>query len=549
AGGGGGGDGGNGVGPALGFEGFGDVGDGIGGVRGGNAAGGFDGIGIGTVGPGRGRIERIIAGNNQDIGGVPETTGSGALLRVGAEDFYFEGIAGPIVAGIPGNGVSEGEIRFVDIGEGILDAGTGDEGRAGLYSDGFIETVVGNNADIRGDIVAPEVNSISLTNGSFINADITDIPIIATGVVPGDADFSPTREGGLFGTSFFFLEGGNDTLGALTNFEIDEIVTTGGGFLGARIENNDIDTIASSGGFGMLRFSFTTTNDGVIDSISGDGLGLRLGVVEVGEQLGSIAAIGDAELLDVTDFSDSVRLQDRGFEFDPYSGFEVGPVNDVRVAVGLPDDVNSRRRITNSGVMENVRAVGRIDLGSASAAVIRTNLETLTAGPGFVDTGTGFGGGDPESPTFPMAFDFGRNVNDIEAISTFGLQVTAGEVDSFDAERDILNTLVRTSGRIGTVTAGDRIFDDSFIRAEGPDGIIESVQAGEITGLVRANVSIGDITIDGDLGGPGGGAATPFVTVPTIRVVGGPIASLNVGGDILSGAYVRATQELGEQIG
>src|SRR5262249_48857919 len=84
----------------------------------------------------------------------------------------FEGINGAVYA--------KGELRKVNIGEGILPSGTGNFSRAGLYADsasqanftGRIDAVAGSNADIRGDIATNAgIGKVTLHNGSIINSD------------------------------------------------------------------------------------------------------------------------------------------------------------------------------------------------------------------------------------------------------------------------------------------------------------------------------------------------------------------------------------------
>ena len=536
----GGGDGGDdGGGVAPGFQGFGDAGDGIGGIRGGLQNGGVGGIGVGTLGPGRGRIERVIAGVNRNMGGFPLSGGTGVRLTQGDEDYYFEGIAAPVVASTPDTPEIDGELRYVDVGEGLLYSGGGSVGESGLYAEAFIETVEAFDADIYGDIVAGEINRISVYDGSIVTASIQQL--LFAGSDAGSGDFSTSTEFG-GGTPAEVAE----SVDQVTNYEIDLIEVYGGGFIGSSVATTDLDRLFVDG-FGVMTSTIDTVANGNFNEIrNANGFGLRELSLRAGNDIGSIVAEGDAELLDIRDYNVRRRLIDRGFEFDPITGIQASPVNDFRNALGLPEDVNVRRRISNSGLIQNVQATARRDINTISAAVIRSNTASFNAPAGFEDDGSGFGQGENDAAEYIMTTNSGRTTGSVSAISSYGYQLTAGELDDFVMDRDMLNTLLRVSGRIDNVEVGDRIFDNSFIRAEGPDGTIGTVSAGSLTGRVRADVAIDSIVVEGDLGAPTKTPITPFADDASIRLVGGPVGVIEVGGSILTGVYIRATDEIGK---
>ena len=470
----------------TGLEPTGDAGDGIGNTnRAGFDAfgqptmiqdvGGLNGIGIPRVGELRGVIGSIRA---DAFGGDLQEFNAFGRGRDLVES--FEGIAGPIVAVSPETTDEiEGEIRFVDIGEGIADDGSGEVSRAGLYAEGFITRITGSNADIRGEISANEINEISLDNGSIIGADIFQPDLNTSGA------FSFQRGIEFNGEITTLTEA--DDLPQDPFYELDSIRITNGGIIGTSIGFTDIDSIVIDDGFGIMRTDIGTVTEGVINQIvSNNNVGIRNVSIDAGQTLNTFAANGDASLGSLASLPITARLGDQGFDFDPFTGREISPANDVRRSLGLPQGVDSRRRVTNTGVIENVDISGTRDLGSYTASVTRSNLNSFLAATDFIEDASGIGGFDPNSPDFPNRVAFGRNIGTVDVISTFGFQSTSGEVDNVDAARDLINTLLRVSGRFETVDVGGAIFGDTFLRAEGPDGSIGSVTAGDVFGVIRA---------------------------------------------------------------
>ena len=500
--------------------------------------GGAEGIGLPRLGELRGVIGSVRA---DAFGG--DRGEFNALGRGRDRVERFEGIAGPIVAASPQTSENEGEIRFVDIGEGIADDGSGLVSRAGLYAEGFITTVVGTDADIRGEIIAQEINEIRLTGGSIVGADITQPNFLAD----GSFGFTTGRE--FAQPPSAVLEAGDLTDDPF--YELDSIRVTGGGILNSLIDFTDIDNVSVDGGFGIFNSSLdTNVEQGVLNTVtSSDNLGIRNSQFVVGTNLNSIAAIGDAELLSVRQAPPSVRLGDEGFDFDPETGQQINATTDIRRAIGLPDNVDERRRVTNSGVIENALVTGSRDLGTYTASVTRSNLATVLPEADFIEDATLIGAGNNGVSEFPNRVSFGRNIGTYDVISTFGFQTTSGELSNVDASRDLINTLMRVSGRIEDVDVGGAVFGDTLLRAEGPDGSIGSINAGGMFGIARADVSIDEIVIANDLGAPTRDAVILPSNEATIRAGGAnqpnaPIGRLSVGGDILSGVYVRATDNI-----
>ncbi|MEM1011226.1 MAG: hypothetical protein AAGI46_03275 [Planctomycetota bacterium] len=463
------------------------------------------------------------------------------------DEFRFEGIAGPIVAATPGTPESQGEIRFVDIGEGIADDGSGTISGGGLYAETFILTVFGDEgANIYGDIVANEVNRVTLNGGSLIGADILQAEIAEGGTI-GQIDFGLAREFDPTATVVFeFADTENNPV-----FEVDLIELNGGGIIGSQVQGSDVDRVVVNDGYGILRSNVSAIlDDSVVNRVSVDGLGIRNSQMTAGLNIGSISASGDQTPIDVSQFDSTVRLSDQGFTFSPFDGRQINGANDLRVAIGLPADVNIRPVVTADGVIENLILTASRDLSSYSASVSRSNPNTISVLPGFEDDTAAIGTGSLASEAFPNTVSVGRNISDYDVDDFLGFRSVSGEINRLDASDEVTNALFRVSGRIQDTRVGGLFNSNATLRAEGPDGSIGRVQAGELLGTVRADIGIEEIVVDGDLGSPNAAPITSDdPSLANVRAGGfgqadAPILRLFVGGDVLTGTFIRATDQI-----
>ncbi|MEM7807462.1 MAG: hypothetical protein AAF561_05070 [Planctomycetota bacterium] len=537
---------------------IGPAGDGIGGLRGSiidrsevQVGGGIGGIGQLAIGEVRGVIGSVTA---DAMGGDRTERNAFGIGR--DREFRFEGIAGPIVAATPDTDTVEGQIDFVDIGEGIADEGNGNSSRAGLYAEAFITEVVGESgANIYGDVVANEIGRVILSGGSIIGGDIQQNRYRAD-VNVASPQFDTSRE-------FQFLSTFTNTLfetadiEARVFYEIDSVQLNGGGMINATVDGTDIDTVRVSDGYGIFLSSITGLEEATVNSVSADGLGMRNVLVDSGLNLNTLAATGSDDVIDITAFNPSVlRSSDPDLEFEPVTGQRLSIINDLRFALGLERDVDARLRITDGGVIENVVATGARNLDGYSGGETRSNgASNPFFGDGrFVDDTSLLGAGDPLGGSFGNRVSFGRTIEDISIDTAFGFAAVAGAIDDVDAAENLDNTSLRTSGVLGDVNVGDTVTESTVIRAEGPQGVIGSVEAGTLLGTVRADVRIDDIVVNGDLGAPSDDPVTTGdSSLANIRSGGASrpnsnIGRLFVGGDVLTGAFIRATDQIGELV-
>ena len=105
-------------------------------------------------------------------------------------------------------------------------------------------------------------------------------------------------------------------------------------------------------------------------------------------------------------------------------------------------------------------------------------------------------------------------------------------------------TASETSPAITVWTVGELLREDSTVRADGPDGVLNHIEAHDLHGFVSGDTGIGSIIAHNNLGGNLGEPAFAITTPANKRSLGG-IGSVTVGNDILTGAYVRATDKIG----
>src|SRR5690606_11020368 len=243
--------------------------------------------------------EVVNIGATEAIGNVSASGVIGAIFP-NSDNFdvtdVFEGIVGSI---------SAGELRYVDIGEGIAAGGTGYDNQAGLFSSGQIRIVTNRGrGDIRGPVVSlTKINRITLTNGSIINANI--------GVTSELDDISDFR-------GLIFLPSGNDPIDN-PGYELGPITLQGtGGIIGSMFYAADIDTVHVQQGFGIISSAFLSTGTGRINRIIADGYGLRNILVSGGGSVTELNATGNGAQVDSSGFGYATRLSEFGYRIDPF---------------------------------------------------------------------------------------------------------------------------------------------------------------------------------------------------------------------------------------
>lgn len=409
----------------------------------------------------------------------------------------FEGINGPIVAGTITNGIftpfdPNGDIRHINIGEGILPSGTGNLARAGIFAAGHINSI-GNSvpAVIRGDIIAGQgIDKIHLIDGSIINAEIfAAVDLISTlesdgTVITFDSEFDPITD---------------------PISEIGEIRIKGnGGIIGSLIAGSDIGDINVQGGFGIFNSVIFADDNGQISSVQTDGLGLRTVVIS-GGNAGSIIASGQGDLLDLADFTSAVR-QSELREFDPFSGLLLTGNLDLHQYLGTTAQNTVVPDVTNSGILEAVQASGSRNLTNVIGYRTQANAQEI-----------------------PTVISYANQISRFSTIDTMtDTSIITGKIGQFRPGSDVIASTLRVAGDIGFANIKGNLIADSVIEAQGPSGSISRITVqGDVDGRISAAGTIGSITIGGDLDG--------LILVNGVDAIGDALRSLKLGGSFIDG--------------
>jgi predicted RNA-binding protein with TRAM domain len=433
-----------------------------------------------------------------------------------------EGINAPIYA--------SGQLRFVQIGEGLLPSGTGRFSHAGIYANDQILRVVngGMGSDIRGDVISSNIiREIALGDGSIIGADvmvINDGDTTSTGL-----DFESSSELPIPG----FIINVPDTLDNPT-FQIQRVVLNGvGGITGASFAADDIGDIIVRGGFGMFQTLLRTLGDGVIDNVSVDGYGVRGSSIAGGAQVNLVNAFGSRSY-PTTNFTPSVRLSEK-VAIDPYFLTKPDVLTDLHRNLGTTALMPRNGRPSMGGTVDDSSFAVSRTIGTVTSKAIRRSM-----------------------------FNAGNDIRDITAHDYIdGLIMTSGNLGQVAVGTDVVRSSWSASGRIDRVIVRGSIRGSNSIRATGPNGNIGLIQTGRsLYGHVFANVDIERIVVGTELASPNRtiGRAT-FAGIqanrdlrelsvagdvfPTARVhVLDDLFQLNVGGDVQEGAIIRIDDQL-----
>ncbi len=432
-------------------------------------------------------FEGIVGPIVANGGGI--TTGSGTDQTGSNQTTTTTAIAGP-------NGglvYTSGSINNVQIGEGIRSAGGGDVSFGGIYAQNHIGTVrnQGAGSDIRGAVVAgARIDSVVLNNGSLIGGQVLQI-------MPTGTDYSTARQGPYSTVSQRLPSPVNHVTRT-----IGEVRLPGnGGIIGSRIIGADIGKVTAPG-FGILGSFFGIVVNGTMEDLVAGGYGIRAVTVYGGTSTGRLIANGDGSQIGTNAFEASVRQSEVGMTFDPQSGLLIGPMNDINAFLGTSAATPIIPGITDTGVIENVTALGSREFAGSRSWQIRGNT----------------------------TYNFANSIGSIVTTSTVtGLNVTTGKLGTFAPASDVFNSTLVIAGPVQSIRINGSLTGNSTIYASGPNGRINNVTiANDLVGNVWATQRIGNISVGRNIAGTvssGGNGRT-----------GGSIGSLFFGGTIANGS-------------
>jgi hypothetical protein len=441
-----------------------------------------------------------------------------------------EGINGPIMTQ-PGGVASAGggEMRYVNIGEGLLPSGTGEVLFSGLFAHSRIRLIEnqGEGSDIRGDIVSKAQNlptqRVTQNDGTFLLQPVAAIGTISLGdgsILGSDIlvvqRFQNAREinGGAITTP-------NDNQpNTLAAPEIGTIGLSGkGGIMSASVRAADIGRVIVDGGFGIFNSFFGSTAQGDMDTIVTDGFGIRTAVFAGGGAIKTLQARGTGSRPSVTDYSASVRYSER-MQFDPYSGFVLSALNDLHLYMGTTKDAPKRLKgdFGRSGLIYDTRATGARTLSNAVAYQFKSTLLSFASGIGRV-----------------------TSTDTMDA-----LLLTAGRLETVNAGNDVHNAEWNIAGPVGSVYVNGTWRGTSVLSASGPNGQVGSFQTKRsMFGALVSTNDIAQLQVGTFFGAPGTFREEDGSKLTAGVDVGRDLKSFVVGDSILDGATVFVNRQLG----
>ncbi|MGE5611142.1 MAG: hypothetical protein ACM359_17965 [Bacillota bacterium] len=463
-----------------------------------------------------------------DYDGTHTSTTYDSLMR--------EGIVGPIY--------TSGELGDVTIGAGIAPAGNGQGARAGLFAEGRITFVRGNNADIRGIVASnTSIGTIQLINGSLINANIRVGTLVDAREISLEGRMSHSGGGTInrpvYEIGLISIEGNGTQTGTTPPNNGGSTPTPGkkkkqkyvwvnvrgrlqrvpapapkktaaattpapttlsGGIIGTLVTAADIGTVkVSNGGFGIFDSLLGTLGNGVVDQVEADGMGLHDVAIWGGAKVNNIIAKGDGKLVKVTSYSPSVRWSENSqtAPFDPFTNFEPNGLSDLYAYFKghsmLADDLSatnpSKDGLTNTGVNSNMSALAQRELGLLQAWRLEAN--GMGNYVGSVYEGFSFANKIRE-------IQIANDVSGVVGSGINGVRILTGDLPVFNVGRDVTGLRLTVSGRIGPLNFGRNVDSTTRIFANGNAGIIDSIKiGGDFAGRITAERKIGTIAIKG----------------------------------------------------
>ncbi|MFI5378836.1 MAG: hypothetical protein ACHRHE_06045, partial [Tepidisphaerales bacterium] len=387
-----------------------------------------------------------------------------------------EGIVGPIFAATGLNSVS--------VGRGMLASGTAPLfSWCGLYSNGPINNVTADGADIYGDIVSTvSIGNVNVrNNGSLIWCGIGVLSNLNGMQKDGGVELvvappNPITDPAAYTLGTISVQGSLPARG--------KPAPQTGGIIGCMIAAGGINNIQVTRGFGIIGSVISVASEtGRINQVSTDGYGLRDVGVGLGAIVGKVIANGNGAQLPATGFSASVRKSETT-DIDPITHYPPNEITDLHRYLGtstanptIAND-NNRAGITRSGVIAGTSIFASRDL-----TLFQAWRSTFSNQTGFYT---------------PTDLHFGNSIKTIQTTeSMIDPQITTGTLTTLSVGKDLHSPNIHVSGLFSTLKiGGDYTIEPTSrtdeIDALGPNGMIKSVTiGGRMDGNILASVSIG----------------------------------------------------------
>ncbi len=417
----------------------------------------------------------------------------------------FQGIVGPIYA--QGDAAGAGIINTVNIGDGVLPAGSGNVGGGAIIAASTLGTVQGSG-DVRGIIAAgTSIGSIAIGGtGALIGAIIAVYGNTLDGLAPINNDLvdNITPSGAAF-----------PVLGATQTYQLGSL-RVAGGIIGTEVTAYNINSI-SVRGFGIFASNILSGGGGLLGSLTAAGYGIR-GVTVTGfTSIGAITATGNGSQLSAASITPSVR-QSEYQTIDSYFGVPIGKFTDVDAYLSTSAATPIINGVTNTGIIQDLVANGNGRLGTITAWQI--------------------GGSVPGTTNSQLIF--GSSIGTIKTTSLInGLTIKTGRITTFSPGSDVLALDLTLSGALSTFRINGNLGSNSVIDLQGPNAYLGNFYvAGNFDGSLLVAGRVGTIKIGGNL-------TTGTITITPIVPGGTSLGTLLLGGS-LSGASLNVTGNIGK---
>jgi hypothetical protein len=426
--------------------------------------------------------------------------------------------------------VPEGNILYADVGQGLLSGGSGDHPAAGIFASNYIGTVTnqGAGSDIHGPIDADAINQGLETTSSVLDptllttitgsesgtaTGINSVNLVDGAIIGGSVQVGPFTDALVMAPPRTFV-GFDDIQTGLPANAIGSVSSTGrnAGYLEANIGADNIGSITTSGGFGMVDSRVEQPPASDLGILSADGYGIRDSRFDGGETITTVDAVGNGSLVDVRRINPAARQSASGVTYDPFSGEQLNAGNDVDLDFQITTAKPKRTGESESGVIADDLFTGGTSLGTLAAWRL----------------------GEPGNKATKNRISFGLGVSSIKvADSMYYTNITTGGIPQISIKGQMFDSSLTVAGPIGNVSIDDFKVNSSII-TNGPDGTIGTINIGNIfAGTLNSSVSIGDLTVNGNFGSPD-------------TYVAGPFNTIDVGGSVLSGSSIDVVGTLSD---
>jgi hypothetical protein len=452
-------------------------------------------------------------------------------LEANSDDVNVKGVNEGVVAPIVSNSSpdDDGGIRNIDIGEGLASSGSGDFAFSGIFVEGRLGLLTNANGggDLRGDILFGQYfERAELTGGaSVLDSDILQAFDNAIGDVVVAGNRGLGTESFTLGLDIITFPGGGNISESAFNGIGDINLHGNGGLMNSRIiayNHGKITTDKSS--FGMITTEVNSTTGATMRGVDIGGLGIRASIYSGGSFINNVNATGNGKVLDVRNFSKSIRVDEYAY-FDLMTGVAPNAANNINLFLGTTRKLPAIEGVTNAGVIQDSIINSARSINSVNSYEIR-GVNTL--------------GARPRDNAYPMLIQASNSIGSIRTIRNMnGVRIIGGNIESITAGRDMTQFQLESNSRVKLINVGRNYLGTANFNLFNNGSLVEFRVKGNVNGTGFAAQGIRSIIVGGNLG--------------SARSQGGlhsgkDINILQVGGNISGSALIDADRSIKDLI-